>query len=50
MEFFIWIFHDLSLTPKDLKTDTDRVTITNIIDSVDQPTFSKKGARNVRPQ
>ena len=46
----LWILLARNAGPKNLKTDTDHVTITNIIDSVDQATFSKKGARNVRPQ
>lgn len=46
----LWIFLARKSDSKDLPTDTDRATITNIVDSVSKPVFSKKGAQNVGPQ
>jgi len=45
-----WVIMARKTDSKDLPTDIDRATITNIVDSANKPVFSKKGAQNVRPQ
>ncbi len=46
----LWLVLGRSVPTEDLPTDTDRATITNIINPENKLVFSKKGAQNVRPQ
>ncbi len=46
----LWVLLVRNSDNNNLPTDTDRVTITNIVELVSKPVYTKKGAQNVRPQ